>query len=388
MKAAWILVCLAFGLPALAQQYGDGCSAALDRLTQVKEVLRENLGGADLRLLASKLKTATDLCDRYSDIWYFRSLLERRLGNARDADYCLRKAKDAGLDAELARVDPFAPVLPAAGSVSRPPRSKYALVVGVGTFQDPGLQRLRYAAADAKLVADTLADARAGRFSPPDVHVVSERDATLRRVKQEIGWLRETAREDDLVVVYIASHGSPRDDDPRGVSYIYLHDTDVSSGARRYATSLQMADLVRELTREVKASRIVLILDACYSGSATAAEIAGRQHLLAADSTISEALEKFKSGSGHAVIASASAGQLSYEGVDAGHGYFTLFFAEALRQRGGEMPLAEVFGYVRERTAREVEQAAGAVQTPVFVSSPGAGAIVIGMPSRQGPVTK
>ena len=59
--------------------------------------------------------------------------------------------------------------------------------------------------------------------------------------------------------------------DPNGVSYVVLHDTNLDDEATLYATSLQMIDLVQQINREIKAQRVILILDTCFSGDALTA---------------------------------------------------------------------------------------------------------------------
>ena len=63
--------------------------------------------------------------------------------------------------------------------------------------------------------------------------------------------------------------------DPNGVSYVVVHDTNLDDAATLYATSLQMIDLVQQINREIKARRVVLVLDTCFSGDALTSLQAG-----------------------------------------------------------------------------------------------------------------
>ena len=108
-----------------------------------------------------------------------------------------------------------------------------------------------------------------GRFRPDDEHVkVLIGAAATRYILTALGDIRARAAEDDLVFLYISSHGLPGRDDPTGVSYVVTYDVDRSSPGRLYATALPMVEL-RDFSRMLKAGRFVLMLDTCFGGGAT-----------------------------------------------------------------------------------------------------------------------
>src|SRR5258708_2873151 len=194
-----------------------------------------------------------------------------------------------------------------------------------------------------------------------------------------MGWMRANALPDDLVVIYISSHGSPRNIDPNGVSYIIMNDTDLGDSAKLYATSLQMIDLVQQINREIKARRVVLFLDTCYSGDASNAgrEGDGSRRVMpvwaqtpptgesAAETAFSAALRNLKIGAGRAVITASRANEESWENTKLQHGYFTYYLINALLEKDGLQPLSDIFPNVKENVSRSVRSDhEGKTQTP------------------------
>jgi uncharacterized caspase-like protein len=188
--------------------------------------------------------------------------------------------------------------------------------------------------------------------------------------------------------------------DPNGVSYVVLHDTNLDDEATLYATSLQMIDLVQQINREVKAQRVILILDTCFSGDAltaleTGAPGSGARGISvepadpaesdgAQQSSFSGAFQNLKLGFGRAVITASRANEASWESPDLQNGYFTHYLIETLRASHGNDKLADVFSRVRDVVSVQVKNDRGATQTPSYQFSEGADVIVLGV---QAPAT-
>jgi hypothetical protein len=339
------------------------------------------------------LKHANEVCPTYGDAWYYRSLFEAKLGRAPNASYAMGKAKLFGSDAMNENANPFilaAPVQPGRTELS-PVREKWALSIGISRFNERGLD-LAYTSKDAKDFATLLQDPTVGRFKPSNVHVLSER-VTTRQLKEELNWLARMAQEDDLVVIFLASHGTARSMDTADVNYVVTTDTELQPQDSLFATSMAMVDLSDIVRSRIKARRTVILLDTCHSGAAT---VAARDRALGlADAAPSRgALERISQGLGRAIVASSSEDQVSYEGAPYQNGYFTHFLLDALRQNGGMNNIEQVFAYVREQVSKAVAarnagnrgvsaEGPGSVsppgQTPVLDTSELGNGIVLGV---------
>ena len=389
LRAFCSIAVLAAMAPIADAQMSDRCSPGWSLLNRLREQLTPETTVSSLELLQVSIQKHLVACREIPDLWYYRALVDERLRDAKDATYSRQQAESLGSAALRARVNPFATgaeVAPA--TLSARIREKYALVVGINQFEN--VRGLNFAVNDAASVAELLTDPQVGRFPKDNVQQLLDKDATLSGVRTAIGKIRERAKPDDLVVVYIASHGSPRKDDPNGVSYVVMHDTKTDSAANLYATSLQMIDLVEILRRDVQAKRVVLILDTCFSGDATGTRVSlvhSSSQAVGPESEFSAAADKFEDatakGVARVVISASRADEESQEDGKLRHGFFTYYLLDALKKNGGMSSMNEVFQSVRDRTSQTVHDRFAISQTPTIRGTAEGLSIVLGAPTAQ-----
>jgi hypothetical protein len=286
----------------------------------------------------------------------------------------LNKAQMYASEALLDKRDPFVLAVPKIYENLGPVGMKWALVVGVSRFQpDIGAEPLDFAANDANAFAQLLKDPDVGRFTGGDKHVMLLTDsrATTAAVKARLNRIAANAKPEDLVVVYISTHGSPRADDLRGVSYLYTYDTDVTGRDQIFGSALAMVEISGILSTRCRAQRTVVIFDTCHSGAT-----AGAQALSAED------LDRLREGAGRYILMSCEENQKSYE--DAGNGFFTATLIEVLQNRRGCIRMSELFSEVRDAVSRKVQERHQKEQRPVLARSEQSVEIVLGSaPSGQ-----
>jgi hypothetical protein len=191
----------------------DQCNLSKDLVVQALE--RVKTGTKDeaedgLQLL----KHATEVCASNGDAWYYRSEFEKQRGQQANVQYALEKAKKFGSEAMQQGANPFHLATGAMDSSSVGPLGeKWALVVGISKFQDRHLSHLNFASKDAKDFNALLLDPNVGRFKPANVHALAEGQVTARELKIELNWLARSAQPNDLVVIFLSSHGTPRNRD-------------------------------------------------------------------------------------------------------------------------------------------------------------------------------
>lgn len=335
------------------------------------------------------LKHAVEVCAGLGDAWYYRSLFERKLNQPAKADYALRNAQKYRSDAMEEAIDPFSIATDKPAPPSKLPsgqvRHKWALIIGISQFSDRKVPQLNYPAKDAKDFAALLDDPQVGRFNPDNVRVLLNADATTKEIKAGLNWLARNAQPDDLVVVFIASHGSPREMDTRNVNYIVTSDTEIGSQDQLFATALAMVEVTGVIRSRIQARRTLVLLDTCHSGAAAG----GRGLQLTAEigesSVGSETLDIIRQGFGRAIITSSQAGQQSYESDDVKNGYFTYYLVQALRNSQGKDSINKVYDYVREQVSSSVSAKFKALQTPVLSQSDRGAEIILGAPESGDP---
>lgn len=373
----------------------DGrCGAGKDLVVQALEVAGPQSGNGDFLSALQLLKTAASMCSTNGDAWYYRSLVEARLGHAPQAKFALEQARQSGSDAMNQGLQPFVLATPAgrrgvgdakpgtaapstggpsakAGAVG----AKWALVIGISKFSDRVVPALNYTADDARSFAALLSDPGIGRFPKANVHVLTDAEATTRNIKEQLNWIARHAAPNDMVVIYLATHGSPRETDTVGqLNYLVTYDTEVKSLEKPdedalYATALPMVDVSNTVATRMKALRTLVVLDTCYSGGSlkNGGKMMGKGLVNA--SPTPAVLERMSAGSGRIVLAASQADQESLESPALRHGYFTYFLLKRLTESKGLTPLTQVFASVQKDVADRVTvdtRSEGLHQNPVM----------------------
>ncbi len=352
LATAFFLLLLCAGAPnAVAQS--ERCGVSKDFEVQALEQIKTG-ANSEVEDGLQLLKHATETCASFGDAWYYRSLFERKLGQIPKANYSLDKAKLFGSQAMDEGANPFvlaAPPRP--GENKLPPlRNKWALVVGISQFTDPRLS-LNFTTKDARDFAAALTDPKIGRFPASNVHLLGDTQVSTRHFKEELNWLARNADENDLVVIFVATHGTSRKDDTADVNYLVTSDTDLSSPDSLFGSSMAMVDLSDIVRTRVKARRTVILLDTCHSGGAMAAT-SERATGIADFAPSGAALDRLRQGVGRVILTSSQEEQFSYEGAPFQNGYFTHFLLEALRQNNGMNTVQQDFEYLKDQLPKAV----------------------------------
>jgi hypothetical protein len=355
----------------------ERCGAGKDLVVQALERVTPSSSDDAFEDALQLLKHAVSTCSELGDAWYFRSLVEQRLGHASLAQYSMDKARMFGSEAMRDGVNPFVLATPPAKraltanppagqggpstpAVAGPVQQKWALVVGIGHFSDRAVPQLSYTTADANSFASELKDPGIGRFPAANVKVLTDDQATTRNIKQQLNWIARNAQPNDLVVIYVATHGSPRElDTAGGANYIVTYDTEIKNADSPdedalYATALPMVELANAVATRMKALRTAVILDTCYSGGAVTNESKLMGKGLANAAPGSATLDRMSQGTGRIVIAAASSNEESLESPDLRHGYFTYFLLQALKSGNGMTPMSQVFATVAQQVSDRV----------------------------------
>lgn len=255
----------------------------------------------------------------------------------------------------------------AAEDNSSPIEDKWALVVGVSKFAQPRIN-LKYPAKDAKDLATFLTTE--ANFAPDHVKLLVDEEATKERVLAELGdkWLPRLARPNDLVLIFISSHGSSSKADLEGLNYLVMHNTDPDS---LYATGLPIADLANAIKHRVHSNRVVLIIDACHSGAATPSK--GVQRVGNIDTSLLQ-------GTGQLIICSSAQNQLSWESKRYQNGVFTRQLIESLRQQKGKPTMGQAFEHLKDAVESEVLQDRKELQTAIMKSKWKGNELIISAP--------
>jgi uncharacterized caspase-like protein len=244
---------------------------------------------------------------------------------------------------------------------------KWAIVIGISSYQDTRIPPLRYASNDAKAFYDWLVSPDGGKYSPSHVLLLLDQEATGVKIKEALfNWLRNSL-EEDMVTIYFAGHGSPESPDSFKNLFLLPYDVKYDSIA---STGFPMWDIETALKRFIKARKVVVIADACHAGGVGQSfDIARRSNKLLKINPISSGLTNLSNISDGVAIFSASAeNQFSQESKEwgGGHGVFTYFLLEGLKGKADYnndqyVNLGELNLYLSDQVRRATQNA----QSPV-----------------------
>ena len=305
--------------PHLLPAQSEACQEAFEVRDQIREKM--SLAKPDWSALHYKVKQQTQECDLLASLWKLREELAVKVKDHEDAKMARDRLtgrfviRDAEFEALLAsRPQSFNPATPV--------NNYWALIAGTGEFKEKG-KALEFAARDLEAIQDLVT-----RWGYPPDHILTATGPgfTKANFTEEIAFLRESVLENDIVFVYVLSHGMEGAEDANSSSVLLTADSDISTPKRRYETGIQTIALVQEIFRELKASRVVLILDACFSGDAITGQRASAGQLSP------RFLDLLTQNSGRVILSASSADQRSFELREKSMGAFAYCLTEAAKK--------------------------------------------------------
>jgi uncharacterized caspase-like protein len=268
-----------------------------------------------------------------------------------------------------------------------PIRNKYALVVGVGKFKF-GITELQYSVRDATSFYNFVVDPNRANFSRNNVFFLTNEYATRGNIARYLDYIRNAAGPDDLVAVYMSSHGTPPD--KFGGVHVVSYDTEVKPRDRVWQTAITES-MLKDFVENLRAKRLVMILDTCYSNGAYRAipgflppggkslgmgtedegyglskeygkRVFGAKDIVLEDepkprATAAKSIDT-PDGYGKVLIGASSAGEKSWESDSLRNSVFTYYFVDGLQRYQGSVK--DAFYYAKPLVDRRVKQEKGA----------------------------
>ncbi len=217
----------------------------------------------------------------------------------------------------------------------------HLLSVGVGTYQDSkNIRNLRYSVADAKDFFSIMKKQEGKVYNhvfAENKYLLTDETATRSKIFSLIKEIqkRADASYDDITMIFLSGHGT-NDVDNR--FYFLPHDYN-SSPEEKDATGLAGSELMSQLSK-IK-GKVILFVDACYSGS-----LSSRLNMIRLLNESSDPDKQF------IVFSSSSKYEESLEHRDWQNGAFTKAFKEALTEGKLNKPIIKIKAldsYISER---------------------------------------
>ncbi|MFH1724639.1 MAG: caspase family protein [Elusimicrobiota bacterium] len=218
----------------------------------------------------------------------------------------------------------------------------FAVVIGIDGYE--GLPRARFAERDAETMRGHLL-----AMGYPKRHVIllKGENATgngIRKYLEE--WLPRNVKPTSDVFFYYSGHGAP--DTRSGKAYLVPWDGDASF---LKSTAYPVEELYASLNK-LRARRVVVALDACFSGAGGRSVLAkgARPLVLKVDEGV---LPKGKL----VLFTAASSDEITATLEDEGHGVFTYFFIKGLqgaaKNAAGQITAKSLYRYIKPKVQDE-----------------------------------
>lgn len=233
----------------------------------------------------------------------------------------------------------------------------YAVVIGIQNYQDGPSSD--YSQADAQGFEKELL---ALGFHAADVDMLVNQDATLAAFDKTLNrWLPSRVKSGDTVVFYYSGHGAPdvSTNPTKPAAYLVPYDGDPNDLAD---TAYPVKKLYQKLNG-LHAGRILVVLDACFSGRGSRSVIAQGVRPLVTQFR----LPMSDVGPNMAVLAATKNNEMAAADPKIGHGLLTYNLIQAINQ--GQ---ADFYGIYRRIKAPVEDQAKldlNIEQTPQFFSA-------------------
>ncbi|MCH8047391.1 MAG: caspase family protein, partial [Planctomycetes bacterium] len=233
---------------------------------------------------------------------------------------------------------------------------KWAVVVGVNFYLDRTIPSLKYAVADAELIAETLVK-KCGYDKDNLLVLTDKQPETLKpgliNLQAEMPRFLSKPAAGDTVFVFFSGHGFT---DKGGQTYLAPRD------CRRKALALSAlrVDQVSNWLKQCKAKRKILVLDCCHAGG---------KNIEATGSSSEQISEAFRDAAGLITLASCKRDEKSFEWEEKRHGLFTYFLVEGLSgaadvDKNRIVDSDELYKYVWKKVPDQASRMADR-QTPV-----------------------
>lgn len=265
----------------------------------------------------------------------------------------------------------------------------HALVIGIGEYKASAWSAPP-TAMDARGIATALSTPDVAGYPMANVEFLHDAGATLDAILEGFQHLAGVAGPDDTALIFYAGHGLVHADG-HGEYYLTAHDTTFVGRDLDPTTGISETVLLQKLMA-IKAKKLVLVLNACFSGEIAAlpARPATAEPTVGTAPSQNLSIRILGTGEGRAVITACRATQKSWYKPGTKTTYFGAAMTNGL-EGDGTLPrsryvgLFDLYEYVYETTKRD---AAGLpsrpLQEPVLNLTQGVGPFPLALASRAG----
>ena len=225
-----------------------------------------------------------------------------------------------------------------------------AIVFGISDYKDEDITDLNYAHKDAIAFIDFLKGDQGGNIPAEQWHLHYDSTATTAQLAHSLDWLYEESGAGDLAVIYFSGHSDVETKFRTQGGYLLTHD----SPSEVYAAGAFSMTVLNQYIEAMSNNdvKVVMISDACHSGSLAGTENGGREAATA--SLAQRYYSEIK-------IMSCQPEELSIEGPQwgGGRGVFSYYLIEGLagnadNNEDAEINVLEIGRYLQDKVPPDI----------------------------------
>lgn len=221
--------------------------------------------------------------------------------------------------------------------------SLHAVCIGIGAYQQ--LRPLTCPAHDA---ADMRALLTSGSM-PARVELLADAAATRAAILGQLHQLAQRVQPNDTALVYLSGHGGRLAAQPEAPAFF----CPVEASHQDLARTCISGDELTALLRTVRAARLLVLIDACYSGAIGEPRRSSPGSL---SGFSAKDIANLVAGRGRAILAASRPDEPAWELHGMRNGLFTHYLLRGLEQKvvreDGTVWASELFGYVSRELRR------------------------------------
>ena len=237
----------------------------------------------------------------------------------------------------------------------------HLLLVGINEYKNSSLN-LNYALPDVQGMQKFFAGASSRLFKEVKRYELYDKDATKAAILAKLQELHASAPQ-DVVVIYLAGHGESLEN----IWYFIPHEIVTPENDERVKQQGLSSIELKDQVSQIGAQKVVVLIDACKSGSAMEAfATRGLEDR--------KAMAQLARSTGTHIVAASTKDQFAAEVKELGHGVFTYTLLDGLsgkadsNPKDGTITVRELLTYVENRLPEVSEQYKQQAQYPVVDS--------------------
>ena len=252
----------------------------------------------------------------------------------------------------------------------------WALIIGVGAYQNPQISALRFPSKDALSLRDAMLNKEIGGLPREQVKMLADNEATRDNIIGAAKGFFQNVQAGDKVVVFMAGHGVAKGVGTEAKSYFLPTDVKGLTTASLENSAVDLRAFADDLGA-LPAAQFVVFVDACREDPTPGRGVKGN----ALSNVLSRGLAIFPKDENaeSATFFACSVGQRAYEDAKLGHGVFTNWILDGLTkgavpQKNGDIDMNVMSSYVSQKVedwAKKTSEAGDfeVEQTPELVTA-------------------